>query len=322
MPGRKFNSGNYRFGFNGKEKNPEIDGGNYDFGARYYDSRIGRWWSVDPLEHIYPSTSTYSTSLNNPIKFIDTDGRFVVDPYIEENYPKIAAYLKATANDWKSGKKGVITELLFSSALVNNLIQNSAHFNRGELTLLTEEDIRKAVYENSGPEIKVSHDLHLDKPTSFEAKGVLYISEQKLKALENAITYEQAEGYLLSVVNVIFHEYLEQFVDDHGPHPTNPNLVIGARIFGEQTFGHYPYTPEDGILAAKTKRGERPLFYEDVWSDDEDPILLERNPVYAKTDWSVIPTVSWMKKTKKTSEIATLKATQITSEGKANVELD
>jgi RHS repeat-associated protein len=51
METRSFTSGEYRFGFNGKEKDDEIKGaGNaVDFGARIYDGRLGRWLNVDPL---------------------------------------------------------------------------------------------------------------------------------------------------------------------------------------------------------------------------------------------------------------------------------
>jgi len=45
MPGRSFNSNSYKYGFNGKEKDDEVkgNGNSYDFGARIYDPRIGRW---------------------------------------------------------------------------------------------------------------------------------------------------------------------------------------------------------------------------------------------------------------------------------------
>jgi RHS repeat-associated protein len=46
----------YRFTFNGMEKDDEVKGvGNsLDFGARIYDSRLGRWLSVDPLSYKFP----------------------------------------------------------------------------------------------------------------------------------------------------------------------------------------------------------------------------------------------------------------------------
>jgi len=51
----------YDFGFNGQEMDDEIqgDGNSYDFGARTYDSRLGRWLSVDPQANSYPSYSPY-----------------------------------------------------------------------------------------------------------------------------------------------------------------------------------------------------------------------------------------------------------------------
>lgn len=65
-----------KFGFNGKEKDDEITvtGGDYDFGARIYGSRLGRWMSVDPEFKKYPSLSGYSSFENNPIAILDPGG--------------------------------------------------------------------------------------------------------------------------------------------------------------------------------------------------------------------------------------------------------
>lgn len=69
----------YRFGFNGKEKDNEIKGiGNsLDFGARLQDTRLGRWLSLDPLAKKYPFASPYNFVLNTPIWGKDPDGRDV-----------------------------------------------------------------------------------------------------------------------------------------------------------------------------------------------------------------------------------------------------
>ena len=82
MPGRKFNTPTYRYGFNGKEKEDEIantDGADLDFGARIYDARLGRWMACDPIAYKYPDMSPYSFVLNNPIRYIDPDGNVVID---------------------------------------------------------------------------------------------------------------------------------------------------------------------------------------------------------------------------------------------------
>ena len=70
-------SGDYNspYRFNGKELDPET--GNYYYGARYYDPKISVWLSVDPLAAKYPSWSPYTFVMNNPILFIDPDGREV-----------------------------------------------------------------------------------------------------------------------------------------------------------------------------------------------------------------------------------------------------
>ncbi len=67
----------YRYGFNSMEKDNEINvnGGSYDFGARIYDSRLGRWLSLDPLMVKYPGLNPYCGMGNNPILYIDIDGK-------------------------------------------------------------------------------------------------------------------------------------------------------------------------------------------------------------------------------------------------------
>jgi RHS repeat-associated protein len=76
LDGRSTNYGsaNEKYKFTGKERDVETG---YDyFGARYYDSRIGRWLSVDPLAEKYPSWSPYNYTLNNPIKNFDPNGEW------------------------------------------------------------------------------------------------------------------------------------------------------------------------------------------------------------------------------------------------------
>ena len=52
MSQRTFNSSQYRFSFNGKEKLDETyeDGNEYDFGNRIYSLRLAKWISLDPLQ--------------------------------------------------------------------------------------------------------------------------------------------------------------------------------------------------------------------------------------------------------------------------------
>jgi len=79
MPGRNYASDEYRFGFNSMEKDDELkgSGNSYDFGARIYDPRLGRWLSLDPAFQEYPGYSDYNFTLNNPILYVDPTGEWV-----------------------------------------------------------------------------------------------------------------------------------------------------------------------------------------------------------------------------------------------------
>jgi RHS repeat-associated protein len=72
MTGRNVNS-NYRYGFNGKEKDSEFQN-NYDYGFRIYNAKIAKFLSVDPLIKKYPELTPYQFASNTPISAIDLDG--------------------------------------------------------------------------------------------------------------------------------------------------------------------------------------------------------------------------------------------------------
>jgi RHS repeat-associated protein len=100
MVGRD-DQGDYRFGFNGKEKNTKLSNGSYDFGARMYDARLGRWLSIDPFVIAFPNTSPYSYAENKPIKYVDKDGNYVVDAATAEKYPNVKPALKKIYKEFK-----------------------------------------------------------------------------------------------------------------------------------------------------------------------------------------------------------------------------
>ena len=147
VPNRHASSDSYRYGFQGQEKDDEIkgEGNSYDFGARMYDSRIGRWFAPDPLEKEFPFVSTYVYALNNPLYFIDEDGK-APDPvflkYIQQainNVPKLSAVI--SYNDYARkaylyNDKEVCVRCLSESKYLTKLPLNKKYireYKRGQI---------------------------------------------------------------------------------------------------------------------------------------------------------------------------------------------
>ena len=86
MPGRNGSTGDYRYGFQGQEKDDEVkgEGNSINYKFRMHDPRIGRFFAVDPLANEYPHNSPYAFSENVVINAVELEGlekRFIYDVY-------------------------------------------------------------------------------------------------------------------------------------------------------------------------------------------------------------------------------------------------
>ncbi len=146
-------SWNAPYTFSGKEKDAETDYGY--FGARYYDSGLSIWLSVDPMSDKYPSMSPYNYCANNPVILVDPDGEevWLLGSLANEAFLKLQdACPNMSLSMDKDGK-----------LLVNEIC--------GEMT----EDESKLFVSILNPEVKAN--VYVEGENRFNIEGSTYATE-------------------------------------------------------------------------------------------------------------------------------------------------
>jgi RHS repeat-associated protein len=78
--------GNNKYQYNQKEWNDDFGLGWNDYGARFYDPSVARWWNVDPLsDDEQESWNAYHYAYNSPIVYIDLYGLSPSEPSKNDN---------------------------------------------------------------------------------------------------------------------------------------------------------------------------------------------------------------------------------------------
>jgi len=181
MLGRGFNGEKYRFGFNGKEKNTELNSDNYDFGARIYDGRIGRWFSVDPLFKKYTFFSPYVFTANSVLINKEVDGKdyIVVFDYAAKKITIQAQYEVITSDNVEKDNR-----------TKSNLQAALNHFNNTQgFQVLMVENGKEVIYDVAFQlNIKENNKLMDGVPTNT-------VEEKSIEDIQAITTESKAIGY-------------------------------------------------------------------------------------------------------------------------------
>jgi RHS repeat-associated protein len=196
----------YRFAFNGKEQDNEIagvTGANLDFGARIYDSRVGRWLACDPLSSKYSELSPYQFCAGNPILFIDKDGKIIVIGGIEYVPPEKRTddYIKQISNS-NSFVQETFQSLDYIYQNANEIAKDGSTFNKLQNVVNSEYSIE--ITETSGTDTRVS--------PGIEGFGALFGEKASPKNIKNNLLFfnpkkgMQFQGGSMSPTEGLAHE--------------------------------------------------------------------------------------------------------------------
>ena len=244
---RSYSSWGYRFGFNGKERDDEIneDGGSYDFGSRIYDGRLGRWLSLDPQAIQFPNLSPYCSFGSNPIFYIDPDGEILrISTTVKRSERKaIMRNLRKLTDDKLSYNKktGEVTikkkrngSHEKGTALVNNIITDEhttiiTTYSGGDNRTLPDDKDKASNKEGSDATILLDLSSNPKIPTEDPKTG--NVSEKQFQRKHDTIFfYSKSDSWK-------FHpqEIKEYYASIYGPQfkPSFKGRKSGKDEYGE-----------------------------------------------------------------------------------------
>ncbi|UKK50758.1 RHS repeat-associated core domain-containing protein [Prevotella sp. E13-17] len=189
---------NRRYKYNGKELDRMHGLNLLDYGARWYDPLLGRFTTMDPLCEKYFSISPYAYCANNPVNYVDPDGRKVYgDSISQEN-------IRNTLTDEESKYVEFNADGLLDYDLLSQYSGTSA--NMEALKLLAKSDVvysfESRAYDSEGkPFVETDNNFYRgvtempNAETHHSTDGKVHIiTSSTLSKEQQAITLSH-EGY-------------------------------------------------------------------------------------------------------------------------------
>jgi len=278
--GRQYASKSYRYGFGHMEKDNEIGGDDnvYTTHHRMYDSRLGRWFSIDPEFSKFPNWTPYCFSFDNPIIFNDPTGD--VPPTLKEIITTGKA--SATFNILLTGAGISETNPGAKISYVDPAptVVTGTDIFTGKITLVKEENLHTnvinlvheltnskntATFQQIYSDMetgKISPEQFADKLLSTETEGVLnqviVASELNVKFPDELVGMNQfLDFYKQGVPKEKIHEVMKKMQGELINPQTQKNLKQGYMEDGKKIREDYLKKHPPTNESEQKKEGEK-----------------------------------------------------------------
>jgi RHS repeat-associated protein len=200
VPRRHGSLESYKYGFQGQEKDDEIkgEGNSLDFGARMFDSRIGRFFTKDPKWREYVFQSVYAYALNNPIRFIDLFGEGPGDRVKAARKFLKTKYKQQTELELRTGTSKNALEYMDCSELICRVLA-ADEFTDGVKSLPTSNSALQNWLNSNGWE-----------ETDMPKKGDIIV----WKGHTALVTADYEEGKKIKVIHATKYGTVEEVVEE------------------------------------------------------------------------------------------------------------
>ena len=176
LPNRHEDAGEYRYGFQGMEKDDEVsgEGNSYDFGARMYNPRVGRWLSIDPKANQMPWQSPYCSMDNNPVWFNDPLGDKI-------KVGKKKEIKEFTGTKYIMGENGLVNTKAYNRYLKKSaeIKKHNAAIDARVTAINSTLNKLEVVYKNGYIVAKLGTDVNLDDAGRLDSEILKAINSKK-----------------------------------------------------------------------------------------------------------------------------------------------